>query len=81
MDASASRSGRLDRLLQHELPLLLHQDLCLVGHHREQPGELHLKPDVILGDIHSPARALSEEACAKIQVVARPLVLEQLNRQ
>jgi hypothetical protein len=25
---SASRGGRLDRLLQHQLPLLLHQGLC-----------------------------------------------------
>jgi hypothetical protein len=77
MDASASRSARLDRLFQHELPLLLHQDLCLVGQHREQSGELHLKPDVVLGDIHSPGRALSEETCAKIQVIAGPLIPER----
>jgi hypothetical protein len=73
---SASRSRRFDRLLQHQLPLLLHQSLCLVGQHREQPGELHLKPDVVLGDIHGPGRVLSKDARAKIQVVARPLVLE-----
>jgi hypothetical protein len=51
---SASRSRRLDRFLQHELALLFPQGLCLVGQHREQPGELHLKPDVVLGDIHGP---------------------------
>jgi hypothetical protein len=75
---------RLDRLFQHELALLLHKRLCLVGQHREQLGELHLKPDVVLGDIHNPCSALTEHACVKIQVVARPLVFEirdQLGRK
>src|SRR5436190_6349385 len=73
---SASRSRRFDRLLQHELALLLHQGLCLVGQHRKQPGELHLKPDVVLSDTHGPGRGLSKEAGTKIEVIARPLVLE-----
>src|SRR5215831_10050768 len=73
---SASRSGGLNRLLQHELALLLYQGFCPVGQHREQPRELHLKPDVVLGDIHSPGRTLPKEACAKIEMVARPLVFE-----
>jgi hypothetical protein len=30
-----------------------------------------------LGDIHSPGRALSEEARAKIQVIAGPLIPER----
>ena len=68
--SSASRSGRLDRLLQHELPLLLHQSLGLIGQQRKQPRELNLKPDVVLGDINSAGRVLAEHACAKIQVVA-----------
>jgi hypothetical protein len=34
-------------------------------------GESHLKPDVILGDIHGRGPVLSKEARAKIQVVAR----------
>jgi hypothetical protein len=73
MDESVSRGGRLDRLLQHELALLFHQGLCFVGQERDQPGELHLKPDVVLGDIHSPVRALPKEARAEIEVLARTI--------
>ena len=58
MDASASRNGGLDRLLQHELALL-RQGLCLVYQHREQPGELHLKPDAVVGDIQGSYSCLS----------------------
>jgi hypothetical protein len=34
-------------------------------------------PDVVLGDIHGPGRGLSEQACAKIQVIAGPLIPER----
>jgi len=41
---------------------------------------LHLKPDVVLGDIHRPGRALPEEAGAKIEMVARPLPVSRGRR-
>jgi hypothetical protein len=41
---SASRRGGLDRLLQHELALPLHQDLCLVGQHRARGVDYQPNP-------------------------------------
>jgi hypothetical protein len=45
---------------------------------------LHLKPDVVLGDIQGPGRALSKEARAKIQVIApheREVRLEKARKE
>src|SRR5262245_4471977 len=52
-------------LLQHELALLLDQRFRLVGDHPEQPRQLDLDADVIVGDVDGPAGGLPQDGDAQ----------------
>src|SRR6476646_690454 len=63
---SAGCVGCLARFLEHELTLLLHDRLGLVGEQGQHPGKLDLQPHAMIAHIDRSCGGLAEQAGAEI---------------
>src|SRR4051812_17331484 len=65
-------------LLQHELALLLDQAFRLLGYSGQEPGQVDLDAGIVLGDVDLAAGRLAQHGDAQVQVIARPVFLQDL---